>query len=301
MANTKRLLFLGRRDDRAEYDTAASMRRLLETRPSSIVTYESSDFEDLLFEFDGTDLRITDVVKGYDIREFDGVFLVGWFKTKQLEDVALSVAQYLLFHNVKVLNSEAASTRSRAKLSQYVIAALHGVSMTPFLFSLDSQHLLSHDVTLPVIAKSISAARGNDNYLVHTSSELREIMTGSSDVHFVLQGYVPNDGDFRIIVAGGQVRLAIYRQAQGETHLNNTSKGGVSSLVPIDELDEKLCQDAILLAKLLRREVTGVDMIIHRETGQHYLLEINNMPQLSTGSQLSHKAALLADFFEEWL
>ncbi len=300
MTNAKRLLFLGRREDRAQYDTAGSMRRLLETESSSIV-YESSDFEDLLFEFDGTDLRITDAVKGYDVRQFDGVFLVGWFRTKQLEDVALSVSQYLLFHNVKVLNSEAAYTRSRAKISQYVIAALHGVSMTPFLFSLDSQHLLSRDVDLPVIAKSISASRGNDNYLVHTAPELREIITGSPDVHFVLQDYVPNEGDFRIIVAGGQVRLAIYRQAQGGTHLNNTSKGGASSIVPSDELDEKLRQDAVLLARLLRREVTGVDMIIHRETGQHYLLEINNMPQLSTGSQLSHKAAILTDFFEEWL
>ena len=53
------------------------------------------------------------------------------------------------------------------------------------------------------------------------------------------------------------------------------------------------------MAKLLKREVTGVDMVRHKETAEYYFLEANNMPQLSTGRNVQMKLAVLDEYLNE--
>jgi len=85
----------------------------------------------------------------------------------------------------------------------------------------------------------------------------------------------------------------IHRQAQDGSHLNNTSKGGMATDTPVDQLPAKVIDDSIAMSRALNREITGVDMIQHQETGEYFLLEVNNMPQLATGSLVKEKMSLL--------
>ncbi len=272
---------------------------------ASDATYAGADFENLIFCFDGTKLSVTDSASGVDVADHDAIMLIGWFKSKMLDDTARAVAHYAHSKGVPFVNSEAYHGRSFTKLSQCVIAALNGVNVTPFLFAIDKQVLLravaSSRPTFPRILKAVAASRGQDNYLVHSYDEIAALLAEASDPpkNFILQEFVPNEGDFRLIVMGGTVRLAIHRKAPLDSHLNNTSQGGVARLVEPAELPEKVIADSILLAKLLRREVTGVDMIQHRDTGQYYFLEANNMPQLSTGSFVPEKMKIVAGYLAE--
>ena len=299
----KKVLILTRKDDRESYDqkqTYTAGLAAIETKCEYVV----EEFENLLFWFDGNDLRVLLPDGVTDIASFDAVFLIAWFKSKMLEDVALSVSVYLHAKGVKVVNTEALYTRSRSKLSQYVYAALNDIKITPFLFSLSSETLASAIETkwpldYPVIMKGAQSSRGNDNYLLKSKEEALGVAQTMNDVEgpwFVLQSFVPNDGDYRIIVMGDAVTSVIHRQSQNESHLNNTSKGGKAELFTSDVLPEQVVQDSIKLSKLLRREVTGVDMICHRETGEYFLLEINNMPQMATGSYVSEKLTELDAF-----
>ncbi|QQS18808.1 hypothetical protein IPL68_01955 [Candidatus Saccharibacteria bacterium] len=129
----KHILILCRRDDREAYDTGKSMldgMAKLDTKAS----YLSMDYEDLIFLYDGTQLHVTDSVSGKDVADFDAIFLIGWFKTKALDDVARAVAHYAKYHGIPFANSEAYDGRSFTKLSQCVIAALNDVPVTPFIF-----------------------------------------------------------------------------------------------------------------------------------------------------------------------
>jgi glutathione synthase/RimK-type ligase-like ATP-grasp enzyme len=300
----KKVLILCRRDDRENYDRRKTMLRGL-AGVENAVEYSGADFEDLLFDFDGTDLRVTDTVSGVDIANHDAIFLIGWFKSKSLDDVARAVAQYAQAHNVAFTNSEAYHGRSFTKLSQCVMAALNGVTVTPFLFSLDGEVLLKavqdKNFAYPYIAKAVSASRGQDNYLIASHDQLVAAVNEESEIpkFFIVQEFIPNDGDYRVLVMGDKVRLAIHRQAQGDSHLNNTSQGGTATLVELDGLPEKVISDSVKLAKLFRREVTGVDMVRHRENGQYYFLEANNMPQLSTGSFVPEKLTALSGYLAE--
>lgn len=82
----------------------------------------------------------------------------------------------------------------------------------------------------------------------------------------------------------------------GDSHINNTSKGGVAKEVDPTSLPRHVIDESAQLARLLRREVTGVDMIQDNQTGKFYLLEVNNMPQLATGSYVIEKMRMLDEY-----
>lgn len=302
---TKKILILSRTDDRVEYDTQQSMVRQLQQVSGEDALYTGANFEDLLFHFDGSQLTIVDSATGSDVASYDFVFFIGWFKTPPLEDVAMSVAKYLEWHSVPFYNTEVLYTRSRSKISQYVIAALNDIAITPFLFAMNQELLIGQikerGFYNPYIAKRINASRGEDNYVFQTSDDLDLVLrktVSEKPLYFVAQEFIPNDGDYRIIVVGGSVRMVIHRKAAEGTHLSNTSKGGSAELIDPTTLPPQMIEDSVRIATLVKREITGVDMIVHQETGKYYMLEVNNMPQLSTGSYVTKKAEMLSDFFQ---
>lgn len=300
----KKILIISRRDERPDYDQKDTYAKAM-ARLATRCEYAFGELEELVFFYDGHGLHV--YLDGQDIRTFDGLFLIGWFKSKVLEDIAVSVAKYMEFHGSPVYNSEALYTRSRSKLSQYVIAALGGINLTPFLFCKDKNLYKEAfkkywNTDYPVIMKGVQASRGNDNYLVQNETAVQKTIALTDDEvgpWFVTQSFVPNDGDYRIIVIGNEVKYVIHRQSQDDSHLNNTSKGGAATETHVEDLPVEIQTQCVALARLLRREVTGIDMIKHRETGTFYLLEINNMPQMATGSLVAEKLRLLDSYFAE--
>lgn len=300
--SVKSVLILGRYEVRDFLDSPHSMVREL-TKTNTALAYSSATLEELVFNYDGSQLRILDG-SGGDIARFDGIFMLGWFKNKMIEDIALSVALYAAAHNIPYLNPEVGLTRSNSKLSQSVGAVLNGVSVTPFVFSSDHQKLAAQANSLlsyPFILKSVRAARGNDNYLVRSDEQFQAVLKENPDISFIAQAFVPNDGDYRIVVMGGEIKFVIHRLTQSDSHLNNTSQGGAATEVNPQDLPAAMREESIKISKALRRDVTGVDMIVDKRTGQHYFLEINNMPQLSTGSLVPQKMQALDAYLTQWL
>lgn len=288
-----KILMLCRRDDRTDYDTAASMARGLQTVTADNTEYIAAEYEDLVFFFDGDDFHIYDG-GGVDLRAYDAIFQFGWFKTKMLEDMALSVALYAEHYKIPHRNTEALHSRSTRKVSQYTAAALNKLQTIPFVFSGNSEKMLEWAQTqeLPLIVKDSSGSRGSNNYLAESYEEVATILEDSS-IPFLVQTFIENDGDYRLIVSENSVEMAILRKGGPDTHLNNTSKGGTGVVVSIEELDEAMKNDAVRISKVLRREFTGVDMVVDKKTGKYYFLEANNMPQISTGSNTTEKMRVL--------
>jgi len=292
----QKILLLGRHDMRADYDTAQSMANGLRKFAPESVEYIACDYEDLIIQYD-TLLTIT-TADGTDLRNFDIIFQFGWFKTKLLEDLAHSVAKYAEFYKVQHLNQEALDTRSRTKISQYVIAGLLGVRTIPFIIATDSKAITDwvKGQPLPVIVKAVAASKGNHNYLAQTTEDIDCIIRDNPDQQFVVQPFIENDGDYRLIVLDGVVKLAIHRKGETGSHLNNTSKGGAGTIADISELPKPMLDEAVLLSRELRREISGIDMVISKKDSQHYFLESNNMPQLSTGSNVDAKLAVINEY-----
>lgn len=303
MATNKKILIVSRRDERTDFDTAESLASSLQSQSSTLV-YKPTFLEEVGIVYDGKHLHMFDR-NGEDIRSYDAIFMIGWFKLRKHEEIAQAVSLYAERYGVSVLNTEALHNRSRGKISQYIRSALSDISTMPFVICIDNEKLPElvevSKISYPMVVKSVTGSRGRDNFLVHSTNELADALAQTPDKAFVVQPFVSNEGDFRLLVAGKKVRLAIQRRAIDDTHLNNTSLGGQATLVDLKTLPVEMLKDAVTASEMLRREITGVDMIVDKQSGQHYFLEANNMPQLSTGSFVKEKSEMLNSFFTEWI
>lgn len=147
----------------------------------------------------------------------------------------------------------------------------------------------------PAVLKSINGTKGRDNYLVHTSDEIRGVIERNPETHYILQNYIPNDGDYRIVVINSVAKLAIYRSADGKDFRNNTSLGGNASLVPLADLDVEVLDLAATAASALDIKIAGADILKNKDTGEYSVLEVNRTPQLATGAFIDAKRKVIKE------
>ncbi len=236
---------------------------------------------------------------GFDLKDAALVFSAGWYKPNMV-DFALSVASYLSHHNVELWNSEMAKTRSKSKLSAMVILGLGGVPVPDTLCSLSGASVTTSVEEFPVVAKAVNASRGTDNYLVESEDALGKILT-ENDKLFIVQKFVENKSDLRIICANSKPVMVIERtRTDGSTHLNNVSQGATAAIVPMNEIDPEVLEIATRATKLLHREVSGVDILLSVDRMRPYLvLEVNALPQLTSGSYVTEKMQAIATSINE--
>ena len=241
-------------------------------------------WEDLVFSISSHEVSVLrDDVAVFDAA--DQVIALGWYKNgKQsvYRDVALSLALYLQEKGVPFWNSEMIRQRSTSKLSCMMMLALAGIAVPTTRFSLKLEKALEGQ-PLPRIVKAVSASRGRDNYLVKTDEDAEERKRAGG--YYLVQEYLPNDHDLRVLCFGGKPRLVLRRsRVSQETHLNNTSQGGAAQWIPLEGISEKVLTESYKICTIMQREMAGIDLIPDSSApGGYACLEVNAIPQLTSG------------------
>lgn len=93
---------------------------------------------------------------------------------------------------------------------------------------------------------------------------------------FLIQEYIENDGDFRVMTVGYKCIGGFKRQVKEEKLILNKSKGGS---VGLKELPKDVIDVAERAAEVLGVEVAGTDLIRSTKTGEVYIVEVNEAPQ----------------------
>lgn len=251
------------------------------------------NFEDLLVCISNAQRSITCGSDGYDMKDAELVIAFNWYPSRRrgLRDVAFTLGLYLQEHGKQFWNSEMSMQRSTTKLSATWLLSVYGVPIPDTVFSLNHQTLACCHTGRPMILKDIAASRGRDNFVVHTQQEVLDVLGKSMDGQFVLQEFIPNDFDIRLICIGGKPQLAIKRQRTTQnTHLNNTSQGGEAQLLPLDAVPQSVREEARRICLGMKRELAGIDYIVsNASSGRYVCLEVNAIPQLSSGTFLDEK------------
>lgn len=255
-------------------------------------------YDDLLHYIDGEQSSIIDTKSGRDIASFDVVYQRRW---GDMPEHALACAIYLRKKNIRVIDRESYSPGSRNKLTQAwrlweaslphpaTVYANRDVAVDQIIATTSQW-----PIAWPLILKGVNATRGNDNYLVKSEDAMREKLALHPGVDFLVQAFVPNDGDYRVLVCGSTIELIMHRQAATDSHLNNTSQGGDARLVEDGVLPEQALADAVKAAQAFERDIAGVDLVFDKDTGQHYFFEVNRAPQIESGQFTHQKAAAIA-------
>jgi len=264
-----------------------------QTAPDS--SAEFCFLDELAFWITNDEFVVTDTRRDVPVDSYDVVVLRGRMRPYIM--LASALSHYASAKGLRFFN-DYSLYRPSSKLSQTIAMHEQGVPLPATLACDHPEQLVAQAarrLTYPLIAKDTYGAHGDHNFLVHSEDELRDILRTHSTLSFVLQEFIPNDADYRILIIGNQ-QLIIRRQAVGDSHLNNTSRGATATLVNPQDFPAETLAYAQRFAHDLHLDIAGVDAIQHKETGEMFFLEVNSQPQLLTGAFVAEKARLMADF-----
>lgn len=253
---------------------------------------ETSLFDDLIIKVGDGIFSIYDTKNKRDLSEYDVLFMRGDAFRNSM-DIVCTINEYAHINNVPIINSYS-NIRDSSKLLQAVNFHKLGVPVAQTLLVNASTLNIGKDLNwiFPCVMKAAHGSHGNDNYVVQNMEDVKVHVNNLPEKRFVLQRFIPNNCDYRILVVGDET-LVIRRSATGDSHLNNTSQGGTADLANISEIPQKVMQDVKKVMNGYNMTIAGVDVFADKNTNEFFFLEVNSQPQLMTGAYLDKKEELV--------
>jgi RimK family alpha-L-glutamate ligase len=143
----------------------------------------------------------------------------------------------------------------------------------------------------PVVSKKPSSSQGDGVEKCDNVSELENTFAKATDDPSyedfrIVQRFIPNDGDFRVLIFDGKI-IAIAKRVSKDPKKefrNNISKGGKGFSA---EIPHEAVQLALDSAKAVKKQMAGVDLIQDKRDGKWYVMEINSAPQYHYFQEIS--------------
>lgn len=192
--------------------------------------------------------------------------------------------------------------RKTDKFWQYASLHQHHIPIPKtfgfFLTALDRRiSFIEQEFSYPMVVKGVAGAHGSNVYLAHSRSELFQICQENFDLirPILIQEYIENLGDYRVIVIDYEYKTSFLRQAAEGQWKNNTSLGGqiIPQEIPIElrAIASKSCQ-------ILDYPLGGVDIMIPKHNPkQAFVLEVNPSFQItSNNGEYKQKAKYVTDY-----
>ncbi len=266
---------------------AGFVRRLKKYADFDFSEGEVMALEDLVFVVDKRKAQVYDWTTKKDPADYDFVYFKGW---EGMPDVAAALAIYLRAKGVPFID---AAVEQKGAANKLVTTMKLWASRVPTLRTIYTSHkhmqevLASGIVEYPAVIKSTTGQKGRDNHLVKTRRQAKSLVEGTQ-IDWIIQDFAPNDGDWRVQVYGGETGMIIFRKGSGKSHLNNTSAGGEAQLIDEKKTPEKILDLAVRAAEAMELSVSGVDVIVDKNTGRASVLEVNQGSQIVTGAFIAH-------------
>ncbi len=240
-------------------------------------------FNDLEFSIISNNAVIFDSRNNLDLRDYDMVIFRVHHSMHLGE--AIACAHYLKHHDKHFWDQKVIHNAAEDKLSQNFIFALNSISIPDTIYSSDKKKLLDllkrhkENLQFPVILKDSFGKKGRENYLVKNLSELESILQQSQRTKLLIQKFIPVRYDYRFLVMDHEIRYITKRiKCKANDHRSNICLGNQEETVKLNKIDPLTQKKAIKISKLLKLNLTGIDLIIDPENQKHYFLEANSAP-----------------------
>lgn len=297
-ATKKRILLIARARTSAALGRADAFAERVRKYVGDNIDIETCEISELFFEMSSGKVAIYHPGKKFNLRDFDLVVIrhIGKYWVE-----AHAITRYCEHFGIRYTDEYLNRLLLDNKISTQFVLWFAGIKNWPHTFYGNQAEMKRrfHELGGPAILKDNEGSKGRLNFLVSSPEELDDIHAQHPDTQFVLQECIPNSGDFRVLVLNDTPALVIKRSSQGDSHLNNTSQGGRAEIVPQEFLSGEVTEACVAAARAVKLQVAGVDVMFDDRDGAVYFLEINNAPQISSGSFIEEKAAVYGQMLED--
>jgi RimK family alpha-L-glutamate ligase len=155
--------------------------------------------------------------------------------------------------------------------------------------------------SFPLIIKTSTGRQGRGVFKVNSTEELKKVINENKEASpsFIVRQFIENDGDIRVFTIGYQAIGAMKRTPKLGDFRSNISQGGAGENFDLSK-NQEVKELAEKISRLTRTEIAGVDIMIEKNTGKPFILEINPGPQF-TGFEkytLVNAASAIIRYFE---
>lgn len=259
-----------------------NLRKVLSENNSKDIEFVYARLSDVVLIFGGYDNDDSVTVNGIPITEYDLVIFRVWMKRR---GIAITLAHYLRMMHIPFIDELVGQSLQGSKLSQAMLMYVNGLPIPKTMFCYkrhikENIELIENHFEYPFIFKSVSGREGRDNYLITSRDHLYSTIGETSLQKFVIQEFIPNTHDYRILTVGDKVGT-IYTRARKDdsTHLNNVAQGGKVEFLDMEETQE-IADIALKAAHIQQKNLAGVDILISTEDERPYIIEVNSAPGL---------------------
>jgi RimK family alpha-L-glutamate ligase len=224
-------------------------------------------------------------VRNKKLSDFDLVYLCAGVESKKRYEWYVA-CDFLRNHTrTQIVNEVAAITGGEYYPLQtwfYLKLFEEGIPQpyTYTIYNFDELRIAGKSLKFPMVLKFSETHQGKGIFLVKSLRDVKNVISQHPGQTYLLREFIPSNGDIRIFVVGEKAIGAMRRTPRVGEFRSNISVGGKGEKLDlaangsIRELAEKS-------AKATGIEVAGVDIIINKKTGQHYVLEVNTGPQFN--------------------
>lgn len=246
------------------------------------ILLHTASIKDILLKIENG--RIDMEIKDKELDNYDYVWIQsGWSTTH----MAYLLDLYLTLKNIPHNETNISIT----KLSDIFILASNNISVPNTYFhnglKVNSNGIrdIEEVCNLPCIYKSSKGSLGSDVYLIDKAKDIiQTIMEKRNFNRYMFQEYIPNDFDYRIVIANGTPISICKRTRVEDGYRNNSALGAIETFHEIEDTPTKTLNIAIDAAKALNLDWAGVDVITDKYTKDNYILEVNRRPGLTEES-----------------
>lgn len=186
--------------------------------------------------------------------------------SNRYDELQMLVVEYCRLHTITVIDRARRFNRPwiDTKGFEYLRLASVGVPVIQsILVSEQSLPGVLNSITFPCVVKRTDMDRGKGVFLCKTERALCKRFSIETK-HLLVQPFIPNDGDIRVLVVGGKVVGSTLRKSSDPSEFrSNASLGGTVSAYRATGEQENI---AVRAAEALEYDTAGVDLIYDKQT-----------------------------------
>jgi len=259
------------------------------------VKSEIRSLRDLEFYFEKNKTEI--LLKGKSIESYNLIY----FRSAAIfRNAAFVLANTAKRKGIFFVDKFRLNVNSRGKLVQMFLFSLNNILIPRTYYSpeYDEKKIRSavSFLRMPIIVKAARLGGGKAVYLAKSIDQIKHILKKNPRMEIILQEFIPNDLEYRIMVLGGKAAVAEFKvRTQKKEFRNNAAVGAKEIFINIKDVPRSLKETCVRAAKIMDIQVAGVDAIEGKD-GKHYLTEVNSAPGLSLDVEGSYELEELVKY-----